>query len=260
MARRKTLHQRLKKLRKGLRKALRPLIRTRQRRRRTLAAVVFAMFFALLWWQGGHGPTQVDDLCQLFDERPDWYRSVRHSARIFGVSEAVQMAILHQESGFQPRARPPRKRILWIFPGPRPSTAYGFAQALDSTWEHYQERTGRTEARRDHFDDVAQFVGWYVVEIHETTGIPKDDVANLYLAYHEGPGGYLRGTYREKAWLLDTATRVEQRAANYEAQLEGCRGRLERWPLGPLVLILGFGFAVWLRFRRSRRGRRRGRR
>jgi len=51
------------------------------------------------------------------------------------------MAIIRQESSFQADAQPPRSRILWIIPGPRPSSAYGYSQALDGTWDWYRQAT-----------------------------------------------------------------------------------------------------------------------
>jgi len=89
--------------------------------------------------------------------------------------------------------------------------------------------TGRRNAVRDDFGDVAHFVGWYGDLIHRATGIAKDDARDLYLAYHEGPRGYLLGRHREKEWLLDSAARVETRAQRYQEQYHGCRRRLEKW-------------------------------
>ena len=53
---------------------------------------------------------------------------------------------------------------------------------------------------------------------------PKN-VKNQYLAYHEGQSGYARGSYRNKAWLLKVANKVERRSSMYRRQLKEC-GRL----------------------------------
>ncbi len=52
--------------------------------------------------------------------------------------------------------------------------------------------------------------------------ISKTDVRDQYLAYHEGRGGYRRGSYNHKPWLIDVANRVASRAATYNTQLAAC--------------------------------------
>ena len=59
------------------------------------------------------------------------------------------------------------------------------------------------------------------------TGIRPHDAYSMYLAYHEGAGGYLRGTYKKKQWLKDVARKVERRAASYQRQLVGCQENLD---------------------------------
>lgn len=210
------------------------------------------ILFALLSQCAEPPPSRPADICAIFREKPKWYQSTRASAERWGVPIPVQMAILHRESSFRARARPPRRWFLWVIPGPRPSSAYGYAQAVDSTWKDFQESTGRSTARRDRFDDVAHFVGWYGAVLHRLTGIPKDDAYGLYLAYHEGPGGYARGSHRSKAWLLDVAQRVADRSVRYQRQLAACEDDLDghfwRWVLLVLVLsLLGYGVLQYRR-------------
>lgn len=193
-------------------------------------------------------PRNPEDLCAIFQQKPDWFASSRASFTTWGVPEAVQMSLMYQESGFRARARP-RRKILWIFPGPRRSSAYGYAQALDSTWQEFRDNTGRPRAWRNRFDDVAHFVGWYGGEIHRLTGIAKDDAYRLYLAYHEGPAGFARGSHNEKPWLLRTARKVEARAKKYQRQYTGCQNSLRnrwRW-LGLWVglLALAVSWILW---------------
>lgn len=191
-------------------------------------------------------PSTPDDICGIFEERRDWYRSAKRAAETWGVPEAVQMAIIHRESSFRARVRP-RHKFLWILPGPRRSSAYGYAQVLDSTWDEFRRETGREDARRHRFEDVTQFIGWYGGEIHRLTGIARDDAYGLYLAYHEGPSGYARGSHRQKAWLLEVARRVGTRAERYQQQYTVCEDRLRsrRWWLWLLAVAL---VAVGLRF------------
>ena len=92
-------------------------------------------------------------------------------------------------------------------------------------------------ADRDDFDDAIDFVGWYNHTTNKTNGIAKDDAFRLFLAYHEGHGGYRRGTWRGKRWLLRVAERVDHTAREYGAQLRRCEERFKcrRWyQVGPL--------------------------
>jgi hypothetical protein len=66
-------------------------------------------------------------------------------------------------------------------------------------------------------------------------GIAAGDAYGMYLAYHEGHGGYNRRTYRSKTWLKDVARRVQSRADAYQRQLVSCEREFRRsglclWP------------------------------
>lgn len=180
-------------------------------------------------------PRHIDNVCDIFGENKKWYKSARKSYKRWGIPIYIQMALLHQESKFEADARPPRTSCLWIFPGPRPSSAYGYAQAKDETWKEYRESTGRGGADRDDFADAVDFVGWYCNLSHKRSGISKLDAYQLYLAYHEGHGGFNRKTYKKKSWLLQVARKVEARAQRYKRQLASCEGQFRRsrfclWP------------------------------
>jgi len=194
------------------------------------ACAVIAVLVVAGPWMAciGGPPSDADDLCSIFREKRSWYRSAQRTYERWGVPEAVQLAIIHQESSFRSSARPPRRRILGFLPGPRLSSAYGYGQVIDSTWDRYRRATDRSGADRDDFGDVADFIGWYVERIHRRTGIPKNDATELYAAYHEGPGGYVRGTHLDKPRVSRTAVRVGRRASRYQAQYERCREDLSR--------------------------------
>lgn len=171
-------------------------------------------------------PRDIHNSCAIFDQRPGWYDAAKASERRWGTPVSVQLAIIHQESRFEAKAKPRRRRILGFIPGPRPSSAYGYAQALESTWDMYRKSTGNWGARRASFADAADFVGWYTAKTSRATGVSKRDTYNLYLAYHEGDGGFRRGTHKRKKWLLTTARRVSDLAARYNAQLARCEPQL----------------------------------
>lgn len=173
-------------------------------------------------------PKQTDNICAIFREKDDWYEEAADAREEWGSPISVMMAILHQESRFHAKAKPPRKKILWVIPGPRPSTAYGYSQAKKSTWAEYKRSAGRYGADRDDFGDAIDFVGWYNAQSKRRSGISRSDPYSLYLAYHEGHGGFNRGTYRKKPWLMNVARKVERRAGSYRAQLLQCEESLKK--------------------------------
>lgn len=172
-------------------------------------------------------PKDVNNVCAIFEEKGGWYDDAADSRDEWGSPIPVMMAIMHQESKFQAKAKPPRKKIFGFIPGPRPSDSYGYSQALGSTWKGYKKSAGRYGADRDDFGDAIDFIGWYNHQSYKRSGIAKTDTYRLYLAYHEGHGGYNRGSYRSKQWLIDVANKVNRRANSYQAQLNGCEKSLE---------------------------------
>lgn len=170
-------------------------------------------------------PRNLDDACAIVAERPRYLRDMRAAERRWGVPVPVQMATFYQESKFIGNARTPFRFTLGVIPMGRQSSAFGYAQAIDSTWEWYQRANNRPGARRDRFSDAADFMGWYKTETLNRNGIPLNDARNQYLAYHEGHSGFARRSYTAKPWLIRVADRVAARATMYEAQLASC-GRL----------------------------------
>ena len=177
---------------------------------------------------------ELKNACTILDRKDDWARALTATERRWGTRPELTLAILYQESGFQPDARPPRgeRRLFGLLPGKRPSSAFGYAQALDPTWDWYTKETGQRFASRDDFDDAVDFIGWYTAKSQKQLGLSPTDFAEHYLAYHEGHGGYRRGTYRQKAWLMQTAQKVEANALAYRRQIDRCPGALSRgfWP------------------------------
>jgi hypothetical protein len=173
-------------------------------------------------------PDQVHDACLILEDNRSWWRHLQRTERRWGLSPGAQLAFLKRESSFNAHARPARQRLLGFIPGRRPSSAYGYAQALDQTWDWYRDDTGRRGADRDDFGDAVDFIGWYANKSRELSGIALDDPYALYLAYHEGHGGYNRRTYRSKAWLQRAAGEVRDDTARYNAQIARCERRLNR--------------------------------
>lgn len=171
-------------------------------------------------------PRNVSNACAIFAEYGDWYPDAKAASRRWGVPLPVLLAIIHQESAFRADAQPPRTWYLGFIPGPRPSSAYGYSQALDGTWGHYTAATGNRSADRDQFDAAVDFVGWYVNETAKRNRVAKSDAYHQYLAYHEGHGGFAKGSYRKKTWLMERAKQVSRQADRYRAQLVHCESQL----------------------------------
>ncbi|MCX8508803.1 MAG: lytic transglycosylase [Rhodobacteraceae bacterium] len=167
-------------------------------------------------------PRNLDDACSILDERPHYLKALRKSERQWGIPMSVQMAAIYQESKFIGNAKTPHRFALGIIPMGRQSSAYGYSQAIDGTWDDYRDATGRTGARRNRFNDAADFMGWYMSQASSKLGISPYDASNLYLAYHEGMAGYSRGSHFEKAWLMRVAANVGDRSTLYERQLIAC--------------------------------------
>jgi hypothetical protein len=166
-------------------------------------------------------PRNSRNVCQVFDQYPSWYRDARAAQKRWGTPVNVLMAFVQRESGFNRKARPDRPWFLFI-PLPRRSSAYGYAQAQDPVWDEYLKATGGWFKSRKDMDDSLDFIGWYTDRIHRELGISKWDPKHLYIAYHEGIGGYRRGHWRRDRHLLEVAATVDHRAREYGAQLRRC--------------------------------------
>ncbi|TOF10243.1 hypothetical protein CGJ31_15285 [Vibrio parahaemolyticus] len=171
-------------------------------------------------------PKQQDNLCEIFREKSGWYDDAKDMEKEWGTPIHVAIAIIKQESSFRHDAKPPKDYVLGFIPWGRVSSAYGYAQAQDPAWDDFQDSTGQGGSRTN-FDDSIMFVGWYTHETRRQLGISLWDPYNQYLAYHEGRGGYKRGTYKRKPSLMKVARRVEQTAKTYGWQLKQCRQELE---------------------------------
>jgi hypothetical protein len=188
-----------------------------------LRASILLLLLAACGGGNFSAPRDLDNACAIIAERPQYFRAMRAAERKWGVPVHVQMAVIHQESKFIGNAKTPHRFALGVIPLGRQSSAFGYSQALDGTWEEYQQEEGGRRARRDRIADATDFMGWYMDKSEKGLGISKFDARNQYLAYHDGRSGYARGTYNSKPWLLAVAARVEERSQRYRAQLASCR-------------------------------------
>ncbi|MEW9919913.1 lytic transglycosylase [Marimonas sp. MJW-29] len=192
---------------------------------RTLRTLIIVLLVASCGGGQSSAPRNLDNACSILKERPQYLRAFRKVERKWGVPMHVMMATIHQESKFVSDARTPFRYVLGVIPMGRQSSAYGYSQALDGTWDEYRKAENRRSARRNRINDATDFMGWYFNQTRERNGIALHDARNQYLAYHEGHTGYARGSYNSKAWLVGVAAKVDARSAMYRDQISACRLR-----------------------------------
>jgi hypothetical protein len=164
-----------------------------------------------------------DDVCALLVQHPEWRAPLQQASTEWGITPSVLMAIMRHESNFAADARPYKRWLFDLLPtDQRLSSAYGYAQALDTTWAEYQSLHKRPEAQRNRFADAIDFMGWYLQRAVRALDLSPDDARALYLAYHQGLTGYREARYEGKRLLLDAADRVAQTANEYAAQWPHC--------------------------------------
>jgi hypothetical protein len=168
----------------------------------------------------------MNNVCAVFDQRNGWFDSWQQAAyRVsakYGISVPILMATIRRESGFNAYAHPHHKYLLGLIPWGYVSSATGFSQALDGTWDEYRRETGNLMAERSSFADAIDFVGWYYARSAVLLNIPRDDVYHLYLAYYLGWSAYQRGAWRNNPDLQRYARGTAQMAADYASQLQEC--------------------------------------
>ena len=172
-------------------------------------------------------PEDQTNICEIFREQPSWYDYAQASEEKWGTPIATQMAFIQRESSFRSHVRPDRKYYLGFIPGPRPSSAKGYAQAQDPVWGEYEDQAGSLFARRTHMKHATDFIGWYNARTRAQTGISLNNPEHLYYAYHEGAGGYQRGTYRSKPQVLNAGRQVASLSNRYQAQLNSCQAEFQ---------------------------------
>lgn len=168
-------------------------------------------------------PNNINNACEIFQEKSAWFDAAQSASKRWSVKIPVLLAIIHQESNFEARARPPRIWLWGVIPWRHLSSAYGYAQALNGTWKEYRHSDGSFFAQRDEFDDAVDFVGWYCRKIHNELGISLDDAQQLYLAYYQGIEGYRQHHYTKKTGLQKRASDVARRTKLFQQQLNSCQ-------------------------------------
>ena len=155
-----------------------------------------------------------------------WYKHAKASYKKWGVPIYIQLAFIKKESDFNWLAKPPRVKLFKIIPFKRPSSSFGYSQAVEGTWQQYKRETGKKLATRARFKDSVDFIGWYVNKTTTLLKIPKNDAYRQYLAYYKGWGDYKNYSKDQKAIIY--ARSVKETASKYRKQLTLCKKNLEK--------------------------------
>ena len=169
-------------------------------------------------------PKNTTDGCSIFSERYLWYKHAKKTENKWGTPIYVQLAIIKMESDFDWLAKPERYKLFKIIPYKRPSSSFGYSQAVKGTWKQYKEETGNKYALRSRFKDSVDFIGWYTNKSEKLLKISKKDAFKQYIAYHEGWGAYKNYKNKQKVILL--AKKVEKQSKKYKNQLNNCKNSL----------------------------------
>jgi len=171
-------------------------------------------------------PKNTSDSCSIFNERYLWYKYTKKTEQKWGTPIYLQLAIIKMESDFDWLAKPERQKIFKVIPYKRPSSSFGYSQAVKGTWDQYKKETNNKLATRARFKDSVDFIGWYTDKTEKLLKISKKDVYRQYLAYHEGWGNYKNYKNNQKVIIL--AKKVTEQANKYRNQLKKCQKRLNK--------------------------------
>jgi len=171
-------------------------------------------------------PKNISNSCSIFTERYLWYKYAKKTEKKWGTPIHVQLAIIKMESDFDWLAKPQRQKIFKVIPYKRPSSSFGYSQAVKGTWDQYKKETGNKFATRARFKDSVDFIGWYTNKSESILNISKKDAFRQYLAYHEGWGNYKNYKNNQKVIIL--AKKVKLQSDRYRSQLKECQKRLNR--------------------------------
>ena len=171
-------------------------------------------------------PSNTANSCSIFSERYLWYKYAKKTEQKWGTPIYIQLAIIKMESDFDWLAKPARQKIFKVIPYKRPSSSFGYSQAVKGTWEQYKKETGNKLATRVRFKDSVDFIGWYTSKSETILKISKHDAFKQYLAYHEGWGNFKY--YKKNKKVIGLAKKVEKQSNIYKKQLLSCSNSLNK--------------------------------
>ena len=173
-------------------------------------------------------PKNTADGCSIFSEKYLWYKHAKKSSEVYGAPIHIILAFVNKESGFNRWAKPKRKKLFKVIPYKRPSSSFGYSQAVKKTWELYKTETNNPLALRTRFKDSVMFIGWYIKKTNKINKIPFDDAYRQYLNYYLGWGSYAKKIYKTDKKAIIYAKNVQKQSKIYRNQLKECQESLDR--------------------------------
>ena len=173
-------------------------------------------------------PKNPQNACKIFDENYLWYKSAKKSSDKYGAPIHIILAIVNKESGFNRWAKPKRTKLFKVLPYKRPSSSFGYSQAVKKTWALYKLETNNPLALRTRFKDSVMFIGWYMKKTKEINQIPFDDAYRQYLNYYLGWGSYSKKVYKTDKKSIIFAKNVQKQSKIYKSQLIKCEKNLNK--------------------------------
>ena len=171
-------------------------------------------------------PKYPSNACKVFGEKYLWYKHAKKSSQLYGAPIDIILAFINKESSFNRWAKPKRQKLFKVIPYKRPSTSFGYSQAVKKTWELYKTETNNPLALRTRFKDSAMFIGWYISKTNQINKIPLNDSYRQYLNYYLGWGNYAKKTYKTDKKAIIYAKKVQKQSKIYKNQLLECQKNL----------------------------------
>ena len=172
-------------------------------------------------------PKYPNNACKIFGQNYLWYKYTKKSSETYGAPVHIILAFVNKESGFNRWAKPKRTKLFKIVPYKRPSSSFGYSQAVKKTWELYKNETNNPLALRTSFKDSVMFIGWYINKTNKINKISLKDSYRQYLNYYLGWGNYSRKTYKTDKKAIIFAKNVEKKSNIYKGQLRECQSSLD---------------------------------
>jgi hypothetical protein len=173
-------------------------------------------------------PKYPANACKIFGEKYLWYKHAKKSSEAYNAQIHIILAFINKESGFNRWAKPKRTKLFKIVPYKRPSSSFGYSQAVKKTWELYKTETNNPLAVRTRFKDSVMFIGWYISKTNKINKIPLNDTYRQYLNYYLGWGNYAKKVYKTDKKAIIFAKNVAKQSNIYKGQLNECQKSLDK--------------------------------
>ena len=188
--------------------------------------IYFIIFFFLI--SCSSVPKYPQNACKIFSEKYSYLKYSRASSKKWNVPISSILAVINKESAFKRFAKPKRTKLFKIIPYRRPSSSFGYSQAVNKTWELYKKENNKPIALRISFKNSSDFVGWYFWKTNKINKISFTDTRNMYLNYYLGWGAYKAKAYQQDKKAIIFAKSVEKQAKIYRNQLLECESVLKK--------------------------------